>query len=174
MADVGLGFGANLGDRLGALIAALKALGATDGVKLTAVSRVFATKPWGAPDQPDFLNLCALAETSLTPQALLAACQVIERLLHRTTTYRWGPRTIDIDILFIDELNLTTEHLTLPHPRIAERLFVLVPLADLRRTAPGLAQPIQDVIGALQRSQPTPDVLVDESATFVLRREIRC
>ena len=172
MAEIGLGLGANLGDRIAALVAALRALDATNGVRLTAVSRAFTTEPWGMTDQPDFLNLCALAETNLTPLALIAACQQIERALHRTTTLRWGPRTIDIDILFFDDLELSSPELVLPHPRMAERLFVLAPLADLCSDAPGLAKPIAHLAADLAQNPSTPGVAPDETATEALHRQL--
>ena len=133
MAEAALGLGANLGDRAGAIRRALDLLDATDAIAVTARSALYETPPWGDPDQPAYLNACALVETALSPQALLARCIATERALgrERDPARRWGPRAIDIDVLFYGDLALETPGLTLPHPRLFERAFVLVPLAEI-------------------------------------------
>lgn len=130
MRDVLLGLGGNLGDPAGAIRGALGRLTAR-GVAIRQVSSLYRTPPWGPVPQPDFLNACAAGETDLAPDALLAAAKEIERELGRAPGPRWGPRAIDIDILALGDLVLNTPDLTLPHPRLTERAFVLVPLAEI-------------------------------------------
>jgi 2-amino-4-hydroxy-6-hydroxymethyldihydropteridine diphosphokinase len=98
---------------------------------VTAVSRLYSTPPWGKTDQADFFNCCALVETTLEPEALLDICLDIEREMKRVRLERWGPRTIDIDILTYADRLQATEKLELPHPRMTERGFVMMPLADI-------------------------------------------
>lgn len=126
-----LGLGGNIGDVQAAMATALRNLDAREAIKVTAVSALFKTPPWGVENQPWFFNCCAAVETKLTPENLLAACQEQERLGKRERSQRWGPRTIDIDILVIEGVEQDASELTLPHPRMLERAFVLVPLADL-------------------------------------------
>jgi len=131
-----LALGTNLGDRLTNLRAALGAFALDVIVK--AESPVYETEPWGYADQPAFLNMVVCAETDLSPIELLTHLKALEQTLGRIPTFRNGPRLIDVDILFYDGLVLDTPSLVLPHPRLHERAFVLVPLADL---APGLVHP---------------------------------
>lgn len=119
--------GANIGDPLANLSDAVRVLGATPGVTVTAVSPVYATAPVGNVVQPDFLNVVALGHSDLPPLVLLERCQSIEDLLGRVRTERWGPRTVDVDIILLGDLVSDDERLTLPHPRAHERAFVLVP-----------------------------------------------
>lgn len=130
-----LALGVNLGDREATLQSALDALAAYEGLHLEAVSPVFETSPVGGPDQPDYLNAVALARTRLSPLALLAACQEVEAEHGRARIVRWGPRTLDVDIVTYGEIVASTPVLTLPHPRAAERAFVLVPWALLEPDA---------------------------------------
>jgi 2-amino-4-hydroxy-6-hydroxymethyldihydropteridine diphosphokinase len=129
MAIVYLALGSNLGDRPANLRAALEAL--PPEVRLMDESPVYETPPWGYADQPAFLNMAVKAETGLAPRELLAYLKGIEIRLGRTPTFRNGPRQIDIDILFLDDLVLDEDGLIIPHPRLHERAFVLVPLADV-------------------------------------------
>ncbi len=131
MATAYLGLGSNLGDRQAHLRAALEALGGLDGTRVTDTSGLYCSKPWGKLDQPDFTNMVASIETSLEPEDLLRECKRIERIVGRTAGERWGPRVLDIDILLYDDLTLDSPTLTIPHPRIWQRRFVLTPLADL-------------------------------------------
>jgi 2-amino-4-hydroxy-6-hydroxymethyldihydropteridine diphosphokinase len=145
-----IGLGSNMGDRQANLRAALHAL--HPAVQVLAQSPVYETAPWGYTDQPDFLNQVVKAETELTPHALLDSLKSIETALGRTPTFRYGPRPIDLDILLYDDLVLDTTNLTLPHPRLTQRAFVLVPLADL---APDLRPPrsrktIRQMLAALE------------------------
>ena len=132
-----LGLGSNLGDREGHLERGLAALGAR-GVRMTAVSSIYETEPVGGPAQGPYLNLVASAETALSPEALMQAALEAEGEAGRVRTVRNAPRTLDVDILFHGDLVLRTDALTLPHPRLHERRFVLAPLAEL---APSLRHP---------------------------------
>jgi 2-amino-4-hydroxy-6-hydroxymethyldihydropteridine diphosphokinase len=127
---IGLGLGANLGDPPANLRRAL-ALLREGGLAFDALSSLYATKPWGVTDQPDFVNACALARTTLEPLDLLDLVKATERAMGRRETRRWGPRIIDIDLLFYDDLSWRDERLILPHPGVLERAFVLFPLAEI-------------------------------------------
>lgn len=143
---VWLGLGANVGDALETLTAAIYALDEVDGLAVEEVSGVYRTPPWPQPPdtravaQDDYLNLVVRGVTGLDPQALLAETQLVERAFgrDREREVRWGPRPLDIDLLLIGDRELDTPELTIPHPRIAERAFVLVPLLEV---APGLILP---------------------------------
>ena len=126
-----LGLGSNLGDRAKYLADAIRLLRTLAGVRVTTLSPVYDTKPVGVADQPNYLNVVAGIETDLPPAQLLTACQEIENTLGRTRDVRWGPRTLDIDILCYGDVTSANPELTLPHPRMTERAFVLVPLAVL-------------------------------------------
>ena len=129
MNHVFLGLGTNLGQRRLNLQRAVAGLAA--GVTITAVSPVYETPPWGIMDQPHFLNVCLSAQTTLSPPALLAFAKNLEIEIGRQPAERWGPRLIDIDLLFYDNLIVDDERVTTPHPRLHERPFVLAPLADV-------------------------------------------
>jgi 2-amino-4-hydroxy-6-hydroxymethyldihydropteridine diphosphokinase len=126
-----LGLGSNIGSRLETLQRALDLLGAEPGVRVRRCSRVWETDPVGGPEQDDFLNVVLEVDTDLEPHDLLAACNRVEARLGRTRDIRWGPRTIDIDVLLIDDLTIGDGTLTVPHPRMHERAFVLLPLLEL-------------------------------------------
>ena len=126
-----LGLGSNLGDRHHNLESAVAALARTPGIRVTRVSSFRVTPPYGVQDQPEFLNGVVGVETDLDPPALLAAVKEIEATLGRVPSYRWGPRVIDIDILLYDRLRWESPELTIPHPSILERPFVMEPLAEL-------------------------------------------
>ena|ERR1700690_2754205 len=132
-----LALGTNLGDRLANLRAALNAF--SPEIKVVAESKVYETPPWGYEDQPAFLNMAVRCETALEPESLLKRIQQLEVELGREQSFRWGPRLIDIDILFYDDLFLESESLTIPHPRLHERGFVLVPLVEI---APDFVHPV--------------------------------
>ncbi|MFB9952590.1 2-amino-4-hydroxy-6-hydroxymethyldihydropteridine diphosphokinase [Rhizobium puerariae] len=131
-----LGLGGNIGDPPAAMGEALRLLDQREDCRVLAVSKLYSTPPWGKTDQADFFNCCALVETSLEPGELLDVCLSIERGMKRIRLERWGPRTIDIDILIYGAHERKTEKLEVPHPRMTERGFVLQPLADI---APELA-----------------------------------
>ncbi len=126
-----LGLGSNLGDRLAHLQHAIDALDAVDGIDVVAVSRVYETAPVGGPDQDDFLNAVLAIDTELEPHALLAAVQAAEQAEQRVRTVRWGPRTLDVDVLRYGDEQVSTPDLVIPHPRVQERAFVLAPLHDV-------------------------------------------
>ena len=135
--SVYIALGTNLGDRLANLRAAIASL--TPEVTVLAESHVYETPPWGYEDQPAFLNMVVKAETGLGPEPLLEHLKQIEAELGREQNFRWGPRLIDLDILFYDDLVLESPPLVIPHPRLHERAFVLVPLADV---APDYVHPV--------------------------------
>ena len=126
-----LSLGSNLGDRLDNLQEAVDALFDAPGLEFVALSPVYETAPVGGPDQPDFLNVVVLANTRLTPQTLLERVRSIEDAMDRIRTVRWGPRTLDIDIVSFGDVASDDPALTLPHPRAHERAFVLVPWSDI-------------------------------------------
>ncbi|OCL25364.1 2-amino-4-hydroxy-6-hydroxymethyldihydropteridine diphosphokinase [Orenia metallireducens] len=126
-----LGLGTNLGDREGNLKKAIDLIREFPVTNLLEISKVYETEPWGYNNQDSFLNLCLKIETQLAPQELLKKCQSVESKLKRKRLMKWGPRTIDVDILLYGDLDLKEENLIIPHPRIAERAFVLIPLAEL-------------------------------------------
>jgi len=126
-----LGIGSNLGDRRAHLADALRQLGADPTVRIAQGSSVYETKPVGKTDQPDFLNMVVKINTTLPPFALLTTCLAIEARLGRERRERWGPRTIDLDVLIYGGKKLNDERLVLPHPRMHERSFVMVPLAEI-------------------------------------------
>lgn len=128
---VGFGLGGNIGDKLANIREALRQIEARRIARLDAVSRIYRTPPWGVLDQGDFANACAIGETRLTPYELLAAVKTIEADMGRTPTRRWGPRLIDIDILFLGDHTLDDPELTLPHKELFARAFVLAPLAEI-------------------------------------------
>jgi len=130
-ARIVLALGGNVGDKAASLRRALRAIAGEPGIELTAVSRFYRTAPWGKIDQDWFVNACALGVTRLTPEALLARMKALEVDLGRVSTERWGPRVIDIDLIAYDDLKLKSKRLTLPHPELFNRAFVLVPLADI-------------------------------------------
>jgi 2-amino-4-hydroxy-6-hydroxymethyldihydropteridine diphosphokinase len=128
---IGLGLGSNIGDRAAMIARALQELEARGIARITARSSLWRTPPWGFTQQADFANLCALAETRLPPAELLSALKRLETDLGRTAGIRWGPRVIDIDILFYDDLRCEDTDLTLPHRELFRRAFVLIPLAEI-------------------------------------------
>lgn len=134
MAEAALGLGSNLGDRQAHLSGAVRALETWEGVRVTAQSSLWETPPWGVEEQPHFLNACVLIETTLSPIEVLDACLAIEREHGRERSLRWGPRTLDMDVLYYDDVEIAGERLILPHPRMLLRSFVLAPLAEI---APG-------------------------------------
>jgi 2-amino-4-hydroxy-6-hydroxymethyldihydropteridine diphosphokinase len=152
MATVYLGLGSNLGDRQRYLAQALAALAAARAIRLLAVSRLIETAPVGGPPgQGMYLNGAAQVETDLEPAALLAELKSIEHRLGRRDGPRWGARPIDLDILLYDDLVLDTPDLVIPHPRLAERRFVLAPLAEIAPDArdPRSGLSVRDLLARL-------------------------
>ena len=126
-----LGIGSNLGDRLAHLQAAVDALAAEPDVSIVAVSPVYETEPVGGPPQDDYLNAVVAVDTSLDARGLLDAAHRAEAAEHRVRAERWGPRTLDVDVLLVGDDRVDEPDLQVPHPRLTERAFVLVPLADV-------------------------------------------
>ncbi|ALD22699.1 2-amino-4-hydroxy-6-hydroxymethyldihydropteridine pyrophosphokinase [Hymenobacter sp. DG25A] len=122
--------GSNLGDRAATLREAVQQLHSSAG-PVSATSSLYETAPWGLSDQPAFLNQVVQLSTSLPPEQLLAACLQTEQLAGRTRRIRWDARTLDVDILLYDDIVLDTPELIIPHPRLPERRFALVPLAEI-------------------------------------------
>ncbi|WP_035571952.1 2-amino-4-hydroxy-6-hydroxymethyldihydropteridine diphosphokinase [Halonatronum saccharophilum] len=131
MNEVYLGLGSNLGDKVKNLKKAIKLIGDFSKTEVIQVSKLYETEPWGYKEQDNFFNLCLKVKTDLAPYVFLKECQRVEEVLKRDRKVRWGPRTLDIDILIYEGISLDDENLTLPHPRIEERDFVLWPLLDL-------------------------------------------
>jgi len=134
-----IGLGSNIGDRAAHIAEAIERIRGLSETRVTAVSSLFETAPVGKTDQPHFLNAVIAAETKLEPEALLTELLRIENSLGRTRVERWGPRVIDLDLLQMGDRTLQTARLTLPHPRMAARPFVLHPLLEI---SPDLADPI--------------------------------
>lgn len=154
MARAYLSLGSNQGDRFRLLREADALLSATSGIQVVARSSVYETEPVGPVDQPWFLNQVLAVETSLAPPALLEAAQKIERSLGRTRALRWGPRTIDVDLLLYEGHTVASPRLTIPHPELPRRRFLLLPLAEidpLLRLPDGRA--ILDLLRALGEAQ---------------------
>ena len=151
-----LGLGSNLGDRETHLRQALSLLG--ESVQIAAVSSVYETDPWGYTEQPAFLNMACCFRTSLAPNELLALAQDVEGRLGRVRTVRYGPRTIDVDILLYGDKVVDAPDLQIPHPGIPERAFVLEPLAEI---AAEVEHPVQKrTIGALLEDAPGRETVV--------------
>jgi 2-amino-4-hydroxy-6-hydroxymethyldihydropteridine diphosphokinase len=125
------GIGSNLGNRLAYLQLAVDELSATDGITVVGVSPVYETAPVGGPEQPDYLNAVVAVDTVLSARELLGVAQGIEAAAERVRTVRWGPRTLDVDVLLVGDERVDDADLVVPHPRLAERAFVVVPLAEL-------------------------------------------
>lgn len=163
MAVVYLGLGSNISDRTQHLVDACATLHRHPAITVQAVSSLYHTAPVGFTAQDWFLNAVVCVETTLSPPALLGVTQATERRLGRGTTWRWGPRIIDIDLLLYDTLHVHTPSLTIPHAALHERRFVLVPLAEI---APDVELPsgvrVRDLLSALpedndvQRVGPFP------------------
>lgn len=168
-----LALGGNLGDRLDSLQAALDALTDAPGIQPVRISPVYETAAYGGlpgepgsrdlSDQPRYLNAVAVVGTELTPQQLLVRTRAIEETLHRVRGERWAPRTIDVDIIVYDNLQLSDEDLTVPHPRAHERAFVLRPWHDIDPDAvlPGRG-PVARLLAALPPGgvEPRPDLVL--------------
>jgi 2-amino-4-hydroxy-6-hydroxymethyldihydropteridine diphosphokinase len=153
---VGFGLGSNIGDKPENIREALRLLEERGIARLTAVSRIYRTPPWGVLDQGDFANACAIGETALSPYELLAAVKTIEADMGREPTRRWGPRLIDVDILFLGDHTLDDPELTLPHKELFGRGFVLMPLVEI---APDLVLdgvPVAQALGEVDAAGVRP------------------
>jgi 2-amino-4-hydroxy-6-hydroxymethyldihydropteridine diphosphokinase len=131
MPEVGLGLGGNVGDPARAIRAAVEGLATLGIAEIDRLSSLYRTAPWGGVPQPDYANACAIGRTALAPLDLLDAIKQLERDLGRVDTVRWGPRVIDIDILFYGDISMQDERLVIPHRDLMRRAFVLIPLAEI-------------------------------------------
>lgn len=149
-----IGLGSNMGDRKSNLDDALRLLDEADGVRVVKASSYLETEPVGYVEQGLFLNAAAEVETELPPEGLLAVCHEIENRLGRIRTVRWGPRTIDLDILLYGDMVIDSESLKVPHPLMHEREFVLGPLNEI---APDALHPVLNLtVNQLLKSPPSP------------------
>ncbi|GAA4797814.1 2-amino-4-hydroxy-6-hydroxymethyldihydropteridine diphosphokinase [Streptomyces ziwulingensis] len=154
-----LSLGANLGNRLETLQGAIDALEDTPGVRVKGVSPVYETEPWGVDPgtQPSYLNAVVVLKTTLPPSSLLERAHAVEEAFHRVREERWGPRTLDVDIVAYADVVSDDPHLTLPHPRAHERAFVLAPWHDLDPDARLAGRgPVADLLGAVPREGVAP------------------
>jgi 2-amino-4-hydroxy-6-hydroxymethyldihydropteridine diphosphokinase len=147
-----LSLGSNLGNRLEFLRKAIQLLHEHPQIRVVDVSSVYETEPVGYIEQDRFLNMAVKIETTLSPEQLLDTCLEIEKSLGRVREVKWGPRTIDLDILLYNDDNRKTEKLIVPHPRLQDRAFVLIPLLEIDRSLqhPTLQQPLQQMLDELQ------------------------
>jgi 2-amino-4-hydroxy-6-hydroxymethyldihydropteridine diphosphokinase len=129
--DALIGIGSNVGDKEANVARAIALLTGPDDIRLVAASRLYRTAPWGVEDQDWFVNAAIAVKTGLTARELLVRCLGVENEMKRVRRERWGPRVIDVDVLTHRDETSDAPDLTLPHPRITERAFVLVPLADI-------------------------------------------
>ena len=132
MTEIGLGFGSNIGDKAAHIFQAVRYLLAGGVIRNFRLSSLYRTAPWGNVDQDWFVNACGIGETELSPTELLAFVQSIEQRMGRQRIVHWGPRNIDIDVLFYGEEKLDLPDLTIPHVQVLNRAFVLLPLLELK------------------------------------------
>ncbi|EHJ52363.1 2-amino-4-hydroxy-6-hydroxymethyldihydropteridine diphosphokinase [Streptococcus macacae] len=154
MTTVYLSLGSNIGNKQKYISQALSKLESLEQTRLLLVSSYYKTKPWGKTDQDDFLNIACQLETELTCHNLLQQCQKIEHDLDRIRHEHWGPRTIDIDILFFGHQIIDDDLLKLPHPYLQERAFVLVPLNEIASDFihPVLKKPISKLVKNIEQT----------------------
>lgn len=157
-----LGLGSNMGDKEGTLQEAVRLLDAVSGIQVLRSSSLYETDPVGYTDQDVFCNLVLEAAVTLSPQKLLEVTQRIEQQLGRTRDIRWGPRTVDIDILLYGNERVDSDFLHIPHPRMTERAFVLIPLAELA--------PEQNIPFSKDQNMRVCDLLTSLSDTDGVRR----
>jgi len=148
-----LGMGGNIGDVMDSMSGALQKFDRRADTSVKTVSPVYRTPPWGITDQDWFVNACACLETTLQPFELLEECLKIEREYGREREVRWGPRTLDLDLLLYGETTLADDRLTLPHPRMNERAFVIKPLTDLAPQLVVQGKPIGDWLKMLDTAE---------------------
>ncbi|OPJ57050.1 2-amino-4-hydroxy-6-hydroxymethyldihydropteridine diphosphokinase [Alkalithermobacter paradoxus] len=150
MHSVYLSIGTNMGDRIKNINDAIDNIRRFEDTNIVKVSKVYETEPWGYINQEKFLNICVKINTNLSPHSLLEKCQEVENILHRERIIRWGPRSIDIDILLYDDIISDDEKLIIPHPRMKERAFVLVPLMDIDPNLYIQGENIKDILSTLK------------------------
>ena len=153
MAEALVALGGNVGDVRQTLDRAIGRFCDGNEVRLVARSSDYRTPPWGVEDQPPFVNCCIAVVTDLSPRALLDRAQAVERNFgrNRAQEQRWGPRTLDIDLIAYDDLGVASPELTLPHPRLFERAFVLVPLAEIAPNRMIAGKRVRDALASVDR-----------------------
>lgn len=150
--DAVIALGSNIGDKVENLSRAISSLEAHSKIDVVARSRLYRTEAWGVEDQDWFLNACVGVHTDLRPHALLDVCQAIEADMGRMRLKRWGPRIIDLDILVFGDVRQDDPDLTIPHPRITERAFVLAPLNDIAPDIVVKGKRVSDWLGQIDQS----------------------
>ena len=153
MNEVYLSIGTNIGERAANLQQAVRLLMENENVTVKAVSSIYETAAVGYTDQADFLNIAVHVETALSADDMLSVCQSIENELGRIREIRWGPRIIDLDILLYNHENIESEHLIVPHPRMYERAFVLVPLAEITTPKYTMLERVHNTLRAIDREK---------------------
>ncbi len=150
-----IGLGTNIGDRESNLKDAVSELAAIPEIEIISVSSIYETDPVGYLDQGNFLNMVICIHTALDAQSLLVACMKIEQDLGRKREIRWGPRTIDLDILLYNQENIVTKNLIVPHPRMLERAFVLIPLVEIDKDIilPNMEKPIREIMDDIPQKE---------------------
>lgn len=154
--DAILALGTNMGNRVENIGEAMRRLGSDGSIKVVARSRLYRTAPWGVTDQDWFVNGCVGIQTPLSPHELLKRCQAVENAMGRVRTRHWGPRIIDVDILTFGGRRICDPDLVVPHPLIAERAFVLVPLKDVAPELKIGGKTLDAMIGALDADDVVP------------------
>ena len=146
-----LSLGSNIDDRLGYLRDAVRLLQEDEQITVSAVSSVYETDPVGYTEQENFLNIVIQVNTSYTAEELLVKCLGVEKILGRKREIRWGPRTVDLDILLYNQDNIETEHLSVPHPRMHSRAFVIIPLLEIESNIqlPTMEQPLKVLLDCI-------------------------
>ena len=146
-----IGIGSNIGDRYKNCTVAIDTICASESIRLLEQSSFYLTEPWGVKEQDDFINLVIKIDTSLSPQQLFCFLQEAERKLGKKETVKWGPRTIDLDILFYNGQTLEAPQLTIPHPLLHQRGFVLIPLQEIdpHLTHPVFSRTISQLLDSL-------------------------
>jgi 2-amino-4-hydroxy-6-hydroxymethyldihydropteridine diphosphokinase len=155
-ADCIIALGSNIGDKAANIDRAIGLITQTGDVRLVRRSRDFSTPPWGKTDQDWFVNACISVATALSPHALLARAQEVERKMGRERTVKWGPRIIDVDLLIYRDVSLNEADLVLPHPYIGERAFVLAPLMDIAPDLQIKGKSVRELYAAIDHSGVRP------------------
>lgn len=154
---IGFSLGSNIGEKADNIRTALARLDIEPGIQINKISHFYKTAPWGIKNQDWFINSCAMGYTNLSPHELLRICKKVEIQMGRIPNIRWGPRLIDIDILFYGDRKIDTDQLTLPHPEIWNRPFILIPLAEIMDNQSIVGRTVNEAVSNL--SFPPDDVI---------------
>jgi 2-amino-4-hydroxy-6-hydroxymethyldihydropteridine diphosphokinase len=152
MVEVGFGFGSNVGDKVANIETAMHALATSGLVHQLQCSAMYRTAPWGDVNQDWFINACAIGRSQVDPHELLRGCQAIEARMGRQRIRHWGPRNIDVDMLYYDHARIESSSLRLPHPELLNRAFVLVPLLEIRPDLALMGTKLSDALAQLDCS----------------------